>query len=83
MEDTKKLNFAIKSDIAPVDELDPDSKEFDERPGSYGFWDSISQGDGEIFIDLLKDEDTRKACYDAIHTLSKLESAVEDYIVWM
>lgn len=37
MEDTKKLNFAIKSDIAPVDELDPDSKEFDERPGSYGF----------------------------------------------
>lgn len=79
----KDLNFDILDDLTPVDELDDDSEEFDNRPASYGFWSSLGDGECEMFIELLKDEETKKACYDAINVLSKLENVVEDYIIWM
>ena len=36
-----------------------------------------------MFVELLKDEDTKKKCYEAINILSKLERLVDDYIIWM
>lgn len=75
------MNFKIKEGIKPVDELT--DEEFEERGASYGFWSSIGDGECEMFIELLEDEETRHKCYEAVFTLSKLENVVDDYIIWM
>lgn len=75
------MNFKIKESIVPVE--DATDEDLENRPASYGFWYSIDEGDSGIFVEMLEDEETKKKCYEAIKTLSKLERAVEDYIVWM
>lgn len=77
----KKLNFDLIDGLKKVDDLT--DEEFEERPASYGFWSDIDEGNGSMFVELLKDEDTKKKCYEAINILSKLESLVDDYIIWM
>lgn len=77
----KELNFDLIDGLKKVDDLT--EEEFEESPASYGFWYSIDEGNGSMFIELLKDEDTKKKCYEAIGILSKLESLVDDYIIWM
>ena len=75
------MDFKIKEEFKPVDELT--DEEADERPASYGFWYSIDEGNGGMFVELLEDEETKKKCYEALNVISKLERAVEDYIIWM
>ena len=75
------MNFKIKESIVPVE--DATDEDLENRPASYGFWYSIDEGDSSVFIEMLEDEETKKKCYEAIKVLSKLEQAVEDYIVWM
>ena len=75
------MNFKIKEELKPVDELT--EEELEDVPASYGFWYSIDEGDSSTFIELLEDEDTKNKCYEAIKVLSKLERAVDNYIVWM
>lgn len=77
----KKLNFDLIDGLKKVDDLT--EEEFEESPASYGFWYSIDEGNGSMFIELLKDEDTKKKCYEAINILGKLERLVDDYINWM
>lgn len=74
----KKLNFDLIDGLKKVDDLT--DEEFEESPASYGFWYSIDEGNGSMFVELLKDEETKKKCYEA---LSKLERLVDDYIIWM
>ena len=57
-------------------------KELEDCPSSQGFWYGICDGDGEMFIDMLKDRPTQEACRQAIQILSQLENAVEDYVDW-
>lgn len=75
------MNFKIKESIVPVE--DATDEDLENRPASYGFWYSIDEGDVGMFVEMLEDEETKKKCYEAIKVLSKLEQAVEDYIVWM
>lgn len=77
----KELNFDLIDGLKKVDDLT--EEEFEESPASYGFWYSIDEGNGSMFIELLKDEDTKKKCYEAINILGKLERLVDDYINWM
>lgn len=77
----KKLNFDLIDGLKKVDDLT--EEEFEQRPASYGFWSDIEAGEGSMFVELLKDEETKKKCYEAINILGKLERLVEDYIIWM
>ena len=77
----KKLNFDLIDGLKKVDNLT--DEEFEQRPASYGFWYSIDEGNGSMFVELLKDEETKKKCYEAINILGKLERLVDDYIIWM
>ena len=74
------LNFKIKDCYKPVDEMS--DEELDESIGSMGFWYDIDEGNCEHFLNMLEDEQTKKACEDAIYILSKLERAVDKYINW-
>lgn len=77
----KKLNFDLVDGLKKVEDLT--EEEFEQRPASYGFWYSIDEGNGSMFVELLKDEETKKKCYEAINILGKLERLVDDYIIWM
>ena len=76
-----KLNFNIREDVKKIDDMTEEEIE-NNAVVSEGFWYDIDGGDGDMFISLLEDEETKKACREAIQTLSKLERAVEDYVEW-
>lgn len=61
--------------------LEPFGK--DDTPTSSGFWYDICDGDGDKFINLLKNPETKEVCRNAIRVLSSLENAVEDYVDWI
>ena len=74
------MNFEIRDDVKPVEGY---SEDVEDVPCSAGFWYSIEEGYQDMFIDLLKDEETKRKCQEAVSILSKLERAVEDYVIWM
>lgn len=75
------MDFTIKKEYKLVEEMT--EEELENCPTSAGFWYSLEEGDGEMFIDLLEDKETQEECRKAIQTLSKLERAIDDYIDWM
>lgn len=78
----RELLFDIKEDAKRIDDMSEEEIE-DNQVVSEGFWYSIGDGDGNMFIDLLEDEETKQACKQAIYILSKLERAVDDYVEWI
>ena len=66
------LDFSIKENMLE-----------DEMPVSTGFWYDLGDGDYLKFIELVKDEDTKKKCYEAVRILKMLENNVEDVVVWI
>ena len=74
------MNFKVKENVKAVEDMT--AEEAENAPSSQGFFYSIEEGFGGIFIELLEDEETKKACYNAITTLQKLERATEPYVLW-
>lgn len=81
MSEERELRFDIREDVKKIDDMTEEEIE-DNEIVSEGFWYGIDSGDGDMFISLLEDEETKQACRQAIRTLSKLERAVEDYVEW-
>lgn len=77
----RELLFDIRKDVKKIDDMTEEELE-DNKVYSQGFWYSIDAGEGDMFIDLLEDEETRQACKQALYILRKLERAVEDYVEW-
>ena len=75
------LDFSLKDNIKLIDDMSDD--EVEKAPASFGFWYSIDEGEASILIDLLKNDETRKKCQEAITILNKLESAINDYVLWI
>ena len=81
MSEERELRFDIRKDLKKIDDMTDEERE--ENPVcSQGFWYSIDEGDGYMFIDLLEDEETKQACKQALNILSKLERVVDDYVEW-
>lgn len=78
----RELLFDIKKDVKKIDDMTEEEIE-DNGVVSSGFWYSIEEGDGDMFINLLEDEETREVCKKAIYILSRLERAVDDYVEWI
>jgi hypothetical protein len=78
----KNLRFNIKENAKKIDDMTDEELE-NNNVVSEGFWWTIDEGGGDMFIELLEDEETKQACYQALNILSKLERAVEDYVEWM
>jgi hypothetical protein len=78
----KQLRFDIKENAKKIDDMTDEEIE-DNQVVSSGFWYSIEEGDGDMFVELLEDAETKQACYQALSILSKLERAVDDYVEWI
>lgn len=80
--DINKLDWTIKEEFEPIDDIPEDELDEAPNPASSGFWYDICD-DGYKFIELLENPETKKACEDALNVLSSLESAVDEYVCWM
>lgn len=74
----RELRFDIREDVKRIDDMTDEERE-ENQVCSQGFWYSI---DGDMFIDLLEDEETKQVCKQALNILNKLARAVDDYVEW-
>ena len=81
MLEERELRFDIREDVKRIEDMTDEERE-ENQVCSQGFWYSIDEGDGDMFIDLLEDEETKQVCKQALHILSKLARAVDDYVEW-